>query len=81
MKLWDALTGRKSLKAELRVSSVAFSPDGRHVASPASTGREGDRGRDRPGNPHTQGAPRANRQRVIQPRWPMARLPPAVIGR
>ncbi len=116
VKVWDAATGQEILTLKGHtgdVSSVAFSPDGQRLASAscdktvkvwdAGTGQEtltlkGHTGmchqrgvqprrpaarlrqrrqdgegvgrRDRPGNPHPQGAHRPGQQRGVQPRRP-----------
>ena len=64
------------------VRSVAFSPDGKRLAS-ASRDRDGEGvgRRDRAGNPHPQGAHRLCLQRGVQPRRPAARLRQSWTGR
>ena len=60
VKVWDAATGQEILTLKGHTGlcqSVAFSPDGKRLAS-ASCGSDGEGvgRRDRPGNPHPQGA-------------------------
>ena len=75
VKVWDAATGQEILTSRgipIGVSSMAFSPDGRRLASASATDGEGVGRRDRAGNSHPQGAQRVRHERGIQPRRPPA---------
>ena len=79
MKVWDAQTGQELLSLKGGGGSVAFSPDGKRLASGRGTGtRWGGESlgcADRPGTPLPQG-------HSGRPAWPSARTasawPPAV---